>query len=250
MEKHALPFPDPFAWTTATAHDVYPGEARTRRFNLTHEWLAQVIFYAVWQVGGSAGIVAARAMTLTAFCALTGLIAFRRRGSFYGAIAAALAAACAAQGFALDRPYLFTWLLLAMTMAILEFRRGLWLLPPLFAVWANCHSGYFLGWVVLGAWCAESLVQRRRDVDAVGGERTQRAGVRTESERLPGLAHAAGLPEQLPDLAADRVGAAFAMAAERFFRPAGGRGRGDDLGAPPGAHRRLVDLSWRSRRRQ
>lgn len=165
VEKHALPFPDPFAWTTATAHDVYPGEARTRRFNLTHEWLAQVIFYAVWQVGGSAGIVAARAMTLTSFCALTGLIAFRRRGSLYVAIAAALAAACAAQGFALDRPYLFTWLLLAMTMAILEFRRGLWLLPPLFAVWANCHSGYFLGWVVLGAWCAESLVQRRRDVE-------------------------------------------------------------------------------------
>ena len=104
-------------------------------------------------------------MTLTAFCALTGLIAFRRRGSVYGAIAAALAAACVAQGFALDRPYLFTWLLLAVTMAILEFRRGLWLLPPLFAVWANCHSGYFLGWVVLGAWCAESLVQRRRDVE-------------------------------------------------------------------------------------
>jgi hypothetical protein len=162
-EKHTLPFPDPFSWTTATAHDVYPGEARTRRFNLTHEWLAQVIFYAVWRTGGSAGIVAARAMTLTAFCALTGLIAFRRRGNIYVALAAALAAASVAQEFALDRPYLFTWLLLALTMAILEFRRGLWLLPPLFAVWANCHSGYFLGWAVLGAWCLESLLLRRPD---------------------------------------------------------------------------------------
>ena len=110
-------------------------------------------------------MVAARAMTLTAFCALIGLIALRRRGSLYVRLAAALAAASVAQGFALDRPYHFTYLLLAMTMAILEFRRGLWLLPPLFAVWANCHSGYFLGWVVLGAWCAESLVQRRRDVE-------------------------------------------------------------------------------------
>ena len=59
--------------------------------------------------------MAARAITLTAFCALAGLIAFRRRGSIYAAIAAALAAASVAQGFALDRPYLFTWLLLAMT---------------------------------------------------------------------------------------------------------------------------------------
>ena len=30
-------------------------------------------------------------------------------------------------------------------------------------MWANCHGGYFLGWVVLGAWCAQSLVERRRD---------------------------------------------------------------------------------------
>jgi hypothetical protein len=163
VEQHALPIPDPFAWTTATAHDAYPGEARTRQFNLTHEWLAQVIFYAVWRAGGSAGMVAARALALTAFCGLVGLIAWRRRGSVYGALAATLAAASVAQAFALDRPYQFTWLLLAATLAILEFRRPLWLLPPLFAVWANCHSGYFLGWVVLGAWCAESIVPRRRD---------------------------------------------------------------------------------------
>ncbi len=164
VETHKLPLPDPFAWTTAAAHDAYPGEARTRRFNLTHEWLAQVIFYAVWRAGGIPAIVAARAVTMTAFCGLVGLIAWRRRASFYGAIAAALAAAAVAQTFALDRPYHFTWLLLAATMAILEFRRALWLLPPLFAVWANCHSGYFLGWIVLGAWCAESLVLRKRDV--------------------------------------------------------------------------------------
>jgi hypothetical protein len=163
VEKHALPFPDPFAWTTANARDAYPGEARTRQFNLTHEWLAQLIFYAVWRAGGSAGMVMARAITLTAFCALAGLIVWRRRGSFYGALAATFATAGVAQAFALDRPYHFTFLFLAVTMAILEYRRGLWL-PPLFAVWANCHSGYFLGWVVLGAWCVETLVLRRRDV--------------------------------------------------------------------------------------
>ncbi len=28
VETHTLPFPDPFAWTTATARDAYPGEAR------------------------------------------------------------------------------------------------------------------------------------------------------------------------------------------------------------------------------
>jgi hypothetical protein len=163
VEKHSLPVPDPFAWTTAEAHNAYPGEARTRQFNLTHEWLAQVIFYAIWRAGGSAGVVAARAIALTAFCALAGLIAWRRRGNLLAAVAATLASASVAHTFALDRPYQFTWLLLAATMVILEFRRPLWLLPPLFVIWANCHSGYFLGWVVIGAWCAESIVLRRRE---------------------------------------------------------------------------------------
>jgi len=158
VEKNALPVPDAFSWTTAGAPDAYPGEARTRRFNLTHEWLAQVVFYAVWRAGGAPAMVAARALALTAFCGLVGLVAWRRRGSFLAALAAALAAASVAQAFALDRPYQFTWLFLAVTVAILESGWPPWLLPPLFVLWANCHSGYFLGWVVLGAWCAESAV--------------------------------------------------------------------------------------------
>jgi hypothetical protein len=162
-EQQALPVPDPFSWTTALARDVYPGEARTRRFNLTHEWLAQVIFHGVWRLGGAAAIVAARSLAMTAYCGLVGLVAWRRRQSLFAAVLAALAAASVARIFALDRPYHFTYLFLAATLAILEFRRWLWLLPPLFLVWANCHGGYFLGWVVLGAWCAESLWERRRE---------------------------------------------------------------------------------------
>jgi hypothetical protein len=167
VEKRALPVPDPFSWTTAQARDAYPGESRTRHFNLTHEWLAQTAFYAAWRAAGFPGIVAARALTMTAFCALVGLIAWRRRNSIYAGLLAALACASVARIFAFDRPYHATYLFLAATLAILEFqpefRRFLWLLPPIFLVWANCHGGYFLGWIVLGAWCAESLLERRRD---------------------------------------------------------------------------------------
>src|ERR1017187_8391581 len=75
VEKHALPSPDPFAWTTAHAPDAYPGEARTRQFNLTHEWLAQGIFSALWRAGGSAAVVAARAIAPRALWALTRVVA-------------------------------------------------------------------------------------------------------------------------------------------------------------------------------
>src|SRR5207253_2917310 len=37
------------------------------------------------------------------------------------------------------------------------------LLPIVFAVWANCHGGYFLGFIVLGAYGAESLWLRQRE---------------------------------------------------------------------------------------
>ena len=161
-ETRTLPVPDPFAWTTAGARESYPGEARTRQFNLTHEWLAQLLLYQAWRAGGFAGIVALRALSMTAVCALVGWVAWRRRKSFWGAVSASLAAASLLVILALDRPYQWTFLFLAIVFALLENRRRLWLLPPLFLIWANCHSGYFLGWIVLGAHCAESLVRRER----------------------------------------------------------------------------------------
>ena len=159
--RHTLPVPDPFAFTTAMARPAYAAEARTRQFNLTHEWLAQLLMYAVYRAAGFPGIVLFRAAMLTDFCALVGLLAYVRRRVFWAAIAAAFAAASVAHLFAADRPYQVTFLFLALTWLLVETRRCLWLLPPLFLVWANCHGGFFLGWVVLGAYSAEALLSRR-----------------------------------------------------------------------------------------
>ena len=42
LQTHALTVPDPFSYTSSTVSPAYPGEAKTRYFNLTHEWLAQI----------------------------------------------------------------------------------------------------------------------------------------------------------------------------------------------------------------
>jgi len=157
FEKHALPVPDPFNFTTAGAATAYAGEDVTRHFNLTHEWLAQLALYSAYRAGGFPGVVLLRAALLAALCALVGLVAYRRCGSFYWALAAALATATMAVPFAVDRPFLVTFLMLAAAIAILEFQWKLWLLPGVFLIWANCHGGYFLGWIVLGAYSAEAL---------------------------------------------------------------------------------------------
>ncbi|MGB7759711.1 MAG: hypothetical protein WBL61_07780 [Bryobacteraceae bacterium] len=162
VETRSLPVPDPFAYTTAAAPLAYPGEDAVRHFNLTHEWLAQAFLYAAYRAAGFPGVVILRALLLASFCSLAGLLAWRRSGVIDRGWMAGLAAAAIAIPFALDRPQLFTYLFLALAVVILESRRRLWLLPPLFLIWANCHGGFVLGWVVLTAYCAEALVAHLR----------------------------------------------------------------------------------------
>jgi hypothetical protein len=156
-EHRTLPVPDPFAYTTENAASAYPGEERTRYFNLTHEWLAQFLTYMAYRAGGFPAVVLFRATLLTGFSAIVGLVAYWRSGGYFRGVGASFAAAGAAIGFASDRPFLITFLLLAATIAILEARRRrwIWVLPLLFVFWANCHGGFFLGWIVLAAYCLQ-----------------------------------------------------------------------------------------------
>lgn len=163
VQNHSLPAPDPFAYTTALARPAYAGEERTRYFNLTHEWLAQALIFAVYQGGGSRGVVLFRAIALLLVCAIVGIVAYRRCGGFYRALAATFAAAGVVSLFAADRPFVLTFLFVALTIAILEWggREGrpiLWVLPAVLVIWANCHGGFFLGWVVLGSYSAEAFI--------------------------------------------------------------------------------------------
>src|SRR5579862_4148074 len=72
LTEHRLPVPDPFAYTTAAAGSAYPGEESVRRFNLTHEWLAQAIWYVVYKISGFAGVVFWKGLLLLLLCAITG----------------------------------------------------------------------------------------------------------------------------------------------------------------------------------
>ena len=162
VQQHKLPVPDPFSWTTYLGKPAYPGEETTRYFNLTHEWLSQVLLYSAFALDGFRGLILMRAFWLTAFCAIVGLIVYRRTRSFYPALAAALATLFILRNFVADRPQYITYVFLALTILILEVRKRLWLLPPLFLVWANCHAGFIMGWVVMGAYCGESLFLRLR----------------------------------------------------------------------------------------
>jgi hypothetical protein len=162
-----LPVPDPFAYTTSIVPPANPAEASTERFNLTHEWLAQATWYGIQAVGGFGAVVLWKALLLGCMCGLTGWVAWRRTQSPLWGIAAALAAASLAVEFAHDRPSILTYVFTALFIAVFEDWRRLWILPPLAIVWANCHGGFFLGWVVCGAYAIEAILKRAPDLRRV-----------------------------------------------------------------------------------
>jgi hypothetical protein len=170
VEHHQIPIPDPFSFTTDLGKPL-PGEETVRAFNLTHSWLGQTIIYLAYAAGGFGGMVLLRAMLMTTYCFLAGLWAYRRSHSFYGSLAAAAVTGFIASYFSSDRPYQITYVLIVATIVILEYRRWMWLLPPVFLFWANCHGGFFMGFVVLGTYCAESLWYRLRGKPPAGERR-------------------------------------------------------------------------------
>lgn len=169
VTQHRLPSPDPFAYTTATARPAYPGEAATRHFNLTHEWLAQAAMYLIYTAGGFPALVLWKGLLLALLCLTAGHVARLRTGSNLWGIAAALAAASLAVEFAHDRPSILSYVFTAVFIAIFEEDRWLWLLIPLSLVWANCHGGFFLGWIVCGAYSVGAARKRRWSTIAISG---------------------------------------------------------------------------------
>ena len=158
FEEHKLPVPDPFSYTSDMGEAAYPGEENIRYFNLTHEWLSQLAWYVIYMTGGFPALVIWKALLLSFVCGAAGYLAARRSGSFHVGIVASLVGVPILGLFAADRPALVSFVLVATFVVILDrYGEGgrlawLWLLVPLQWIWANSHGGFFLGWVVLGAY--------------------------------------------------------------------------------------------------
>ncbi|HYV84426.1 MAG TPA: hypothetical protein VFB49_00795 [Patescibacteria group bacterium] len=137
--------------------DDYSALAAGRPF-VAHEWLAGVLFRLVEVAGGGLGLDAIILMK----CAVALLVAFALYAAarLWGASAEvalpclALVMILAAARF-LERPHIFAWLLLAITLVVLARRssrrgsgrsgRGLLVLLPIQVLWANLHGSFFLG---------------------------------------------------------------------------------------------------------
>jgi hypothetical protein len=142
LETGSLLREDPFSYT-----------ARGRPW-VDQQWGAQVLFAAIHRVGGWPLLIVTRAVLAGVVFWLV-FLACRAQGA--GRKVAALltmgAFGVSLAGLIL-RPQLLGLALFALVLWILANRRrrpaGVWLIPPLVAVWANLHGSFFLGVVLAG----------------------------------------------------------------------------------------------------
>lgn len=119
-----------------------------------HEWLSQLLIYASYAAGGYSGLMfwecAFVSGILIAGFYLCQIYGGDVRTAFLGTLSLW---AFGTVGYAI-RPQLVGYLLLTFELILLHLGRTrnprwLLLLPPLFAVWVNCHGSFWLGLGVL-----------------------------------------------------------------------------------------------------
>lgn len=142
--------------TRAIPHaDIFSFTAQGKEW-VTHEWLAEVLIYAIYKLSGWGGLVVSFSFVMTGAL----WIAYRRAAKLaphpYVAGAATLLGALATAPMWGVRPQMISFLFTSIYLAVLgDYARGartkqVWWLVPLMLLWANMHGGYALGLALIG----------------------------------------------------------------------------------------------------
>ena len=138
-------------------HDEFTHTVAGHRWP-NHEWLAQVLFYGVYWLGGLPLLTLVCAAAITA---AWGFVVVLTPGPPLLRVATVGIAAVASSPAWTLRPQALTLGIFALTLWILVRRRPLSMLPLVFLVWANLHGAVALGGVVmLAAWMAAAVTDR------------------------------------------------------------------------------------------
>jgi hypothetical protein len=151
VEHRALPFRDPFSFTR-------PGEPWH-----VHEWLAALVFWAVFRIGGWAAVAALSAAAAALSFALLADFLRQRLEPRHALLLLAASFAVASQHL-LARPHILSWPLIVIWVGGLvdAAERRSAPSPGLLAVmtlWANLHGGYPFGLAVVVPFALECVWQ-------------------------------------------------------------------------------------------
>jgi len=144
VESNSLPQKDPFSYST----NENPSERET--LLLSGYWLAQVIFYELFDTWGVKGIILLRSVLLVGFLFFIFLTARKQKVSDLTALAITSLCFLTAKNYAGERPVLFTFFTFSVVVYLLEDYRinrswkAFLLIPFVVMVLSNMHLGYIV----------------------------------------------------------------------------------------------------------
>jgi hypothetical protein len=126
-------------------------------------WLWQVAFYQLYQLGGLNLVQTANSAVLAMMMAVLLVLAWRRSGSLGVASGVCVVTFFGLWQLLIIRPQTFSFLLFVVLYGVLEaatYRRWLLVFPPLIlALWTNCHGGFPVGLVLVGAYVIAGAIE-------------------------------------------------------------------------------------------
>lgn len=173
-----LPRPDPDLWwhvkvgSYIVAHHVVPARDYLSYTMVghpwtDHEWLSEVLIYALYQLAGLWGPIVFYALVLVATYGLVLATTLRLGVHPLLALFVLIAGFIASSASWGPRVQMLTLLFLALySYLLLRYRQGgqtrlLLLFPPIMLIWTNLHGGFVLGLALLTIVLAGSWLDRR-----------------------------------------------------------------------------------------
>ena len=150
VQSHTIPTHDPFSYTAAGKEWI------------PHEWLSEIVFYAVYHRFDLAGIVWLRSLLVFLFTWSLYALVKRRIGDPVISAVVAVILSLATWCFWTERPQLFSYVLLVTLLRLIDrWKQGgpLWPVIPMFALWINLHGMWIAGFGTLTVLLAEEFVR-------------------------------------------------------------------------------------------
>ena len=151
LQTHTIPHSDPFSYTKAGQPWV------------THEWLSELLIYALFQLGNYGLLIFTFSIIITTAFLLTYLRSPAETRPFVAGFVLLLGAVSSAPTWGV-RPQMISLFITSLVLYLLNrYRlegnlRFLIPLPFITLIWVNLHAGYFLGLGILGIYIAGGLI--------------------------------------------------------------------------------------------
>lgn len=151
-QDHLIPHQDPFSFTKL-------GEPW-----VAHEWLSELILYALFKFGGFGLLIFIFSLLITGSFVIAYFRCPQDSKPYIAGFTLLLGALATAPAWGV-RPQMLSLLLTSIFLFLLDryhkTRRTKWLIPiPIITLlWVNLHAGYFLGLAIVGIYIAGDLIE-------------------------------------------------------------------------------------------